>query len=195
MTKAKPKAKTKAVRHEVDLGPLNAAPPSPKPVREPDNGESPAFNALCDTVRTYLRDALVNAMDGPEKEKARAAYIAFAEVAITAKAGRGFAEGVAREAVELSVTVDSVHRAHVRGAERWREGHPDRELVSPDMADLTGWLLDRLADVEDELRAALKVRPSIVRMSDTVVGAPAAQAKEPPPASAVSGRRRERKRG
>lgn len=40
---------------------------------------------------------------------------------------------------------DVVWGAHMRAVAIWRKAHPGKELVLPDVTDLTVWLLDQLA--------------------------------------------------
>lgn len=53
----------------------------------------------------------------------------------------------------LQAVVDATHAAHVRGAEMWRAGHPERAMVLPDAAGLVTWLMKRVTDLEAELDA------------------------------------------
>ena len=43
---------------------------------------------------------------------------------------------------------DAMWAADQRGVERWRAGHPERDLISPDRANLAAWLLERITDLE-----------------------------------------------
>lgn len=51
----------------------------------------------------------------------------------------------------LQAVVDATHAAHVRGAEMWRAGYPERAMVLPDAAGLVTWLMKRVADLEAEV--------------------------------------------
>lgn len=86
----------------------------PKPTRAPDNGDKAAFEAVCAKPRVYLCEVMLAAPIGPEKDKAKAAYVAFCEVAITAKAGRGWEEGLAQQVVDLQLELDAL-RAQLAG--------------------------------------------------------------------------------
>lgn len=156
------KAKTKT-----PPAPVVAAPP-PRPVRPPDNGEKAAFEARCAVPRVFLCEAMLAAPLGPEKDKAKAAYIAFAEVAITAKAGRGWDEGLTDQLVDMQAQIDT-HNAHAALArDRWVEANGS-PVHAPIGADLIEWLMQQLSEVERDLREAMKTRPAFVRMSTPVL--------------------------
>lgn len=44
---------------------------------------------------------------------------------------------------ELQQTFDLRYHADLRALKRWRAGHPERELLMPDHADMVVWLLER----------------------------------------------------
>lgn len=151
----------------------------PKPTRAPDNGDKVAFEAVCAKPRVYLCEAMLAAPIGPEKDKAKAAYVAFCEVAIAAKAGRGWDEGLVDQLVDMQAVIDT-HEAHAAQArDRWAaaNGSP---VHAPIGADLIEWLMAQLSEVERDLQDAMKTRPAFVRMSTPVL-APA----KPAPAKAV----------
>lgn len=50
-----------------------------------------------------------------------------------------------RENAELNDTLDVVVAADERAVAAWRAAHPRNELVTPDRAELVGWLLEQLA--------------------------------------------------
>ncbi len=52
------------------------------------------------------------------------------------------------ENAELQRTFDMNWDAQMRAVERWREANPGNELVLPDTADLTLWLLERAEPAE-----------------------------------------------
>lgn len=52
--------------------------------------------------------------------------------------------GAAMERDDLQKAFDLFHDAQNRAVKRWREKHPGNELILPDMADLTEWLLDQI---------------------------------------------------
>jgi hypothetical protein len=120
MAKAKPK-----------LAPIVEAPP-PKPARPLDNGEKAAFEATCAKARVFLCEAMLAAPIGPEKTRAKDAYVAFAEVAIAAKAGRGWEPGLLDELVRLQEEVDTLRLA----AEQSTRVQPKAERHEVDLGPL-----------------------------------------------------------
>lgn len=57
-----------------------------------------------------------------------------------------------QELADLEATFDLRWKADMRAIERWRKERPGRELTLPDHADLCGWLLERI----DEINGTLK---------------------------------------
>ena len=58
---------------------------------------------------------------------------------------------------ELNALFDLRWKADMRAVERWRAGHPERELRLPDHADMVVWLLER-EDARDALIERLRER-------------------------------------
>ncbi len=140
----------------------------PKPTRAPDNGDKAAFEAVCAKPRVYLCEVMLAAPIGPEKDKAKAAYVAFCEVAITAKAGRGWEAGLADQLVGMQLTIDRVRAANREAVAKFG-GLPDDVADLADQPDMIVTLLNKLAEAERDLREALKTRPAFVRMSASLV--------------------------
>lgn len=63
------------------------------------------------------------------------------------------------ELEEAEATLDLQHQASVRAGERWREAHPDREHIWPDLTDLLVWLVTTV----DEQSAELERRDAALR--------------------------------
>lgn len=147
--------------------PVVEAPP-PKPTRPLDNGEKAAFEATCAKARVFLCEAMLAAPIGPEKTRAKDAYVAFAEVAITAKAGRGWEAGLADQLVDMQMTIDRVKAANREAVTKFGGLHDDMAHLD-DQPDMIVTLLNKLAEAERDLQDAMKTRPAFVRMSAPLV--------------------------
>jgi hypothetical protein len=60
------------------------------------------------------------------------------------------AKAAEEENAELNALFERIREADQRGIDRWRAEKPGRELVRPDMADATVWLLEQLERAEAE---------------------------------------------
>lgn len=135
-----------------------------------------------DLVRAHLEAEMLGAEYGPEKEAAKRRYIAFASVAISARATKGFDVEIARRTAAMEADQARMLAAEKEAREKW-----GAELGA-DIADgeLLIWLLGELAKVSHELTAALKVRPSVMRMSEAFSGGPVASPVKSPEAAPVA---------
>lgn len=167
------------------------------------NDDDPALAVEAGRVRKYLADAMRDAPDGSRaKDDAKAAYIAFACVSITARAGKEFNAATARELAEADHHNDLFMGAVDRATALWRKAGGDPETL-PDTGRLIYWLLGQNAALSIELDKALAIRPSVVRMSDKVKGpaltheaalTPDNEAEQDEPAPPKPARTRERTR-
>lgn len=77
---------------------------------------------------------------------------------------------LAAERDEMNDLFERIRAADQRGIDRWRAEKPGRDLIRPDMADATVWLLDQLERAEAERDAAVA---EAARMREALLAAAA----------------------
>jgi hypothetical protein len=87
-----------------------------------------------------------------DEVEANARFIAAAPTLVAAMADR--IEALTSEVGELQEVFDFQWRAHMRAVEMWRTANPGNDLVLPDSAKLTVWMLEQLEAARADAKEA-----------------------------------------
>jgi hypothetical protein len=67
------------------------------------------------------------------------------------------------EVAEYEATFDAAWEADMRGVQMWREAHPGNDMVLPDRANFTAWMLAEIM----RLRSLTVVQETLIRKAET----------------------------
>jgi hypothetical protein len=84
-------------------------------------------------------------------------------------------EALTAEVGELQEVFDFQWRANMRAVEMWRTANPGNDLVLPDSAKLTVWLLERIEELEWLRDALVKKVQGLTNLLDNQFGTPCEQ--------------------